>query len=72
MTDERCYQSSQCTDKSKICGLVKSQNTTVKDCMSTCCEKPNCNAAANPDNGKPKSVPSYFLVAFLLALVLKI
>ena len=71
MTDQRCYNSSQCSKTSTICGLVKKNNTTVQECKHTCCDKPNCNAVERDDNSQPNSIPCSFLVGLLLVCALK-
>ena len=67
MTDERCYMSSGCSNTTMICDLVKMNNTTVKDCTPTCCEKTNCNGVLDNSNNMP--IASSVLVAFFVALV---
>ena len=69
MTDERCYQSSKCSNTAEICELVK-ENGTVSDCKPTCCEKPNCNAVAEPDNSNTMSIPSSLMIGIFVGLVL--
>ncbi|XP_028403390.1 uncharacterized protein LOC114526087 [Dendronephthya gigantea] len=70
MTDERCYQSSRCSNSSEICDLVKKNNQTVKECKTSCCNTENCNAIIKFCNsfGVPP-IASFLLIASLLILV---
>ncbi|XP_028408906.1 uncharacterized protein LOC114531500 [Dendronephthya gigantea] len=70
MTDERCYQSSRCSNSSEICGLVKKNNQTIKECKTGCCDTKNCIAKFKPGNsfGMPP-IASFLLIGSLLILV---
>ena len=64
MTDERCYNTSGCTDTAMICDLVK-----IKECKPTCCDKSYCNGVLDPDNSNNMPIASSVLVAFFVVLV---
>ena len=74
MTDQRCYQSSSCSNTAEICNLVKKNGTVITDCKPTCCGKANCNAIVEPDNSNVMPFASSLLIGifFSLALLLKI
>lgn len=63
MTDERCYQSSRCSNTAEICKLVKKNGTVITDCKPTCCEKTNCNSNSMP-------IASSLLIAMFVGFVL--
>ena len=82
MTEQRCYQSSRCSNTSEICDSVKSNHPTATECKHKCCKDwrgLHCDHGA-ATNGP--SVPSYLptsclslitsclsLISFLLVFV---
>ena len=69
MTDERCYQSSSCSNTAEMCNLVKKNGTVITDCKPTCCGKPNCNAVVEPDNSDAMPTPSSILIGIFASIV---
>ncbi|XP_028408910.1 uncharacterized protein LOC114531503 isoform X2 [Dendronephthya gigantea] len=69
MTDERCYQSSRCSNSSEICDLVKKNTETIKECQMSCCDTENCNAIIKPGNSFGVQIASFLLIASSLILV---
>lgn len=66
MTEQRCYQSSRCSNSSEICDMVKKDHPTASECKHVCCETFNYCDHKIPTN-RPSS--SLSLITSCLSLI---
>ena len=79
MTEQRCYQSSRCSNTSEICDSVKKDHPTARECKHVCCKDWRCDhktptkrtssASSSPSSCLSLNTFYLSLICFLLLLV---
>jgi hypothetical protein len=70
MTEQRCYQSSRCSNTSEICDLVKNDHPNATECKHVCCERHHCDhRTATKRPSSPSSSPNCSLPSFCFSLI---